>query len=201
MNRRHWTFLTTLAPAFVLVLAAQSSAQAQGRSPASGGRSPGLDHAMGRTNEVSLGRGNGGRNVGGPGMPDPSNTSNRTPYEYAKQARIRENNRRQAEKELREHPDMPARLSTTADELREGYHEALFHNLFLTFDQYVAATRLAANLAPTHPNVTHVKILDGLAAHQSIERTLRDLGLGKEEAKEAERRVQREIKESKSRKP
>jgi hypothetical protein len=187
MHRRLWTLLKVLTPAFILMLAAQSSAQAQGRV--------GVDHAMGRTHDVSLGRSNGGSNVGYPDTSSP--TPSRTPYEYADQARIRENNRRQAEKELRAHPDMPARLNTTADELRDGYREALFRNLFLTFDQYLAATRLAANLGPAHPNVTREALLDGLAAGESLGRTLRGLGLGKEEAKEAERRVRSEIKESK----
>ena len=190
MHRRLWTLLTALAPVFVLVLAAQSSAQAQRRAE--------QNRAMGRTLDVSLGRAINGRNVG---YPEISNPPRRTPYEYADQALIRENNRRQAEKELRAHPDMPARLNTTADELREGYREALSRNLFLKFDQYLAATRLAANLGPARPNVTREAILKGLATDKSIGRTLRDLGLSKEEAKEAENRVKSEIKESKRREP
>ena len=190
MHRSLWTLLTALAPACLLVLAAQSTAQAQGRA--------GVDRAMGRTTDVSLGRGNGSPNVGRPEVWSPP-PPRRTPYEYADQARIRENNRRQADKELRDHPDMPARLNTTADELREGYREALFYNLFLTFEQYLASMRLAANLGPARPNVTREAILDGLAIGRSIGQTLRDLGLSKEEAKEAERRVKREIKESKRR--
>jgi hypothetical protein len=193
MNRRLWKFsAAALACAFVLF--GQAGASAQGR--AGGGGSPGLDRAMGRTADVTAGRSNGGINMGGPTMPS---RPNRRPYEYAEQARIRANNERNADKELREHPDMPARLNTTADELRRGYREALFHNLFLTFVRYVTATRLAANLGAAHPNVTRTAILNGITAGKSIERTLRDLGLGKDEAKEAERRAGREVKESRRR--
>lgn len=195
MNRRLWKFSAApaLACAFVLLGQAEASAQARG-----GGGSPGLNHAMGRTAGVSAGRGNGSVNVGradGPVWP----TTSRPSYEYSEQARIRANNEREAAKVLRDHPDMPARLNTTADELRDGYRQAHIYNVFLTFGQYVTATRLAANLGPTHPNVTRTAILDGLAARKSMGRTLRDLGLGKEEAKEAVRRAEREYKESKRR--
>ena len=194
MNRRLWKFLAAPVLACAFVLCGATCASAQGR--AGGGGSPGLDRAMGRTADVSAGRSNGGINMGGPTMPS---RPNRRPYEYADQARIRANNERNADKELREHPDMPARLNTTADELRRGYSDALFHNLFLTFGQYVTATRLALNLGVTHPYVTRAAILAGFAAGKSTGRTLRDLGLGKDEAKEAERRAEREIKESKRR--
>ena len=196
MNRSPWMFLTAVASSFAFVLAAHSGASAQARGGGGGGRPPGLDHAMGRTINVGAGRSNGGPNMGGPDMPGRRNSA---PYEYAEQARLREVNQRDADKVLREHPDMPARLHTTADVLRGGYRQALFYNPTLTFGQYVAVTRLAAHLAATHPNVTRVAILNGLAARKSIGRTLRDLGLGKDEAKEAERLVAREIKESKRR--
>ena len=192
MNRKLWKFSAAPALACAFVLFGQAEASAQGR-----GGSPGLNHAMGRTADVSAGRGNGttpGPYRSGPTEPTPSGN----PYEYADQARIRERNEREADKELRDHPDMPARLNTTADELREGYREAHRYNVFLTFGQYVAATRLSANLRAAHPNVTRTAILNGLAVHKSIGQTLRDLGLSKDEAKEAERRVEREIKESKA---
>jgi hypothetical protein len=193
MNRRLWKFSAAPALVCAFVLFSQADASAQGRG-ASG--NPGLNQAMGRTVNVAAGRGNGNPNVGmsggGPAWP----TTGRPPYEYSEQARIRLNNEREADKELRDHPEMPARLNTTAEELREGYRDAHRHNVFLTFRQYVTATRLAANLGRTHPNITRAGLLNGLAANKSFERTLRDRGLGKEEAKEAVRRVEREIKES-----
>jgi len=157
---------------------------------------------MGRTTEVAAGRGNGRVVVGGPySWPNPSEASNNNSrsYEYAVQARIRAENERHADKELREHPDMPARLNTTADELREGYREMHRYNIFLTFEQYVTAAHLAAVLIPTHPNITRTGLLNGLAAGKSFEQTLRDRGFTREEAKAAVQRVKQEIKESRRR--
>jgi hypothetical protein len=107
-------------------------------------------------------------------------------------------NARRADDELRDHPDMAAGLHTTANDLRAGYRAALTTNPDLKFGQYVAATRLAANLGGRYPNVTRAAILTGLANDQSIGRTLRDLGVGSREAKDAERQAEREIKASKA---
>ena len=92
---------------------------------------------------------------------------------------------------------MAERLHTTANDLREGYRAALAANPDLKFGQYVAATRLAANLGARHPGVTREAILAGLADGDSIGQTLRSLGVGKDEAKEAERQAERELKQSK----
>ena len=204
MNRRLWKFTSAAALlcAFVLFGQASASAQAQGRSTGSGTGSPGLNQAMGRTNDVALGRGNGRVVVGGPSSwPSPSSASGNSgqSYEYAVQARIRAENERHADKELRNHPDMPARLNTTADELREGYREMHRYNVFLTFEQYVTAVRLAATLIPTHPKVTRTGLLNGITAGKSFEQTLAERGLTKEEAKAAVERVKQEIKESRRR--
>jgi hypothetical protein len=89
---------------------------------------------------------------------------------------------------------MAARLQTTANDLRNGYQTALASNPELKFGQYVAATRLAANLGARYPNITRAAILQGLAEGQSIGRTLQELGLSEREAKEAHKRAEREIK-------
>jgi hypothetical protein len=91
---------------------------------------------------------------------------------------MREENAREADKELREHPGVATSLHTTANDLRAGYRAALASNPNLKFGQYVAATRLAANLGARHPRVTRDAILAGLAGGQSIGRTLQSLGLG-----------------------
>jgi hypothetical protein len=101
-----------------------------------------------------------------------------------------------AEEDLREHPQMAARLRTSANELRSGYQAALTSNPELKFGQYVAATRLAANLGERYPSVTRAAILEGLAEGKSIGRTLQDLGVGEREAKEAKKRVEREINQA-----
>ena len=109
---------------------------------------------------------------------------------------MQEENARRADKELRDHPEMADRLHTNANDLRDGYRAALAANPNLTFGQYVAATRLAANLGAAHPNVTRDAILAGLASGRSIGQTLQDLGLNSHEAKDAERQANREFKDS-----
>jgi len=204
MNRRLWTFLAAFALACVFVLGGQTSAAAQGRGRGGGGggggmgRGPvgggppagvGVDRGIGRSSGASVGRADTGRG-------NASDRSGGRSDAGLERARMREDNARRADEDLREHPGMAARLHTTANDLRDGYQAALAANPNLKFGQYVAATRLAANLGPAHPNVTRDAILAGLAAGDSIGGTLRDLGLGKDEAKEAERRAAREIKES-----
>ena len=66
----------------------------------------------------------------------------------------------------------------------------------LKFGQYVAAARLAANLGARNPNITTSAILAGLAAGKSMVRTLQNLALSKQEAKDAEKRAEREIKDA-----
>jgi hypothetical protein len=111
-------------------------------------------------------------------------------------ARLRSENARRADDELRDHPGMPTRLHTTANDLRNGYRRALVTNPELKFGEYVAASRLAANLRGSHAGVTRDAILAGLARGSSLGRTLRDLGLSKDESRDARRRVDKEIKES-----
>jgi hypothetical protein len=112
-------------------------------------------------------------------------------------ARLQEQNSQEADKELNNHPGMAANLHTTANDLRSGYQAALAANPNLKFGQFVAATRLAANLGATNPNITTNAILAGLAAGKSIGQTLQDLGLGKQDTKDAQKRVDREIKDAK----
>lgn len=94
---------------------------------------------------------------------------------------------------------MAARLQTTANDLRSGYQAALLTNPKLTFGQYVAATRLGTNLGTIHPNITRDAILAGLSEGRSIGHTLQDLGLSEQEANDAKKRAEREIKEAKKR--
>jgi hypothetical protein len=105
-------------------------------------------------------------------------------------------NRRDADKELREHPGVANTLHVNANDLRDGYQAALAANPSLKFGQYVAATRLEQNLNSRFPNVTRVNILAGLANGDSLGRTLRNLGLGSDEANAAKKQAEREIKEA-----
>jgi hypothetical protein len=207
MSIKVWT--VSAACALALLLGGQAGAAAQGRGGGRGGgggggvgggmgrgggppSGAGVDRGIGRSSDSSAGRSDAGR----------GNASERSGGRYdagIERARLRRENADDAARELREHPEMPARLHTTAGDLRAGYGAALAANPGLKFGQYVAATRLAANLGGRYPGVTREAILAGLAGGDSIGRTLRELGVGSDEAKDAERQVNRDIKESKRR--
>ena len=186
----------------LLVAGLQLMASAQGRGRGVGGGQPagnpgggppsgvGVDRGIGTSSDRSNGRADTGRGMA-------SDRSNGRSDAGLDRARLQEQNSQQADKELRDHPGMAASLHTTANDLRSGYRAALLANPNLKFGQYVAATRLAANLGTRNPNITTKAILAGLAAGKSIGQTLHDLGLSKQEAKDAQKRVDQELKDAK----
>ena len=150
----------------------------------------GVDRGISTSSDRSNGRADTGRSTA-------SDRSNGRSDSGLGRARLQRQNSQEADSELRDHPGMATSLHTTANDLRSGYHAALLANPNLKFGQYVAATRLAANLGARNPNITRSAILAGLAAGKSIGQTLQDLGLSKQEARDAEKRADREIKDAK----
>ena len=186
----------------VLLLATAAFAQAKG-----GGRGGGGGHGGGSAGGpppgvgVDRGLGNASSRSGGrsdEGLNNASTRSNGRSDAGLERARRANDNMRHADNDLRDHPGIPGALHTNANALRAGYQAALATNPDLTFGNYVAATRLAQNLGSRHPNITRDAILSGLASGKSIGRTLQDLGLSEREAKDARKRVDREIKEAKN---
>lgn len=104
-----------------------------------------------------------------------------------------------ADNDLRRHPNLANDMHVNANDLRAGYQAALVNNPGLTFGNYVAATRLAKNLGTRNPAITRAAILAGLAQGDSIGKTLRNLGMGKDEANAEIKRAEQQIKESKRR--
>lgn len=209
MNIKRYGRLGLLTCVAFLVLGLATSALGQGR---------------GRGGGVGGGRGSGGgAGVGSPGGPPSgigvdrgistssdrsggrSDTGHATASEKSKgrsdagleRARLAENNRRQADKDLRDNPGMTRTLHTSANDLRAGYEAALLTNPNLKFGNYVAATRLAQNLGSRHPGITRSAILNGLASGRSLGQTLQDLGLSDRESSEARKLADREIKRTK----
>jgi hypothetical protein len=188
------------ALACLFLIGTQTIASAQGRGHGGGrgaghmGGGPpsgvGVDRGIGISSERSRGRADRGRDTASERSVGRSDAG-------LERARLQRENARRADDELRDHPGMAGRLHTTANDLRAGYQAALATNPDLKFGQYVAATRLAANLGARHPNITRGAILAGLAEGRSIGQTLHDLGLSERESKEAKKRVEREIKEAK----
>jgi hypothetical protein len=185
--------------AFVLgletVVCAQGRGRGQGGPPPGAGGPPsgvGVGRGIGTSSDRSNGRADTGRSTA-------SDRSNGRSDAGLARAALQRQNSVQADRELNDHPDMAPRLHTTANDLRSGYQAALQSNPNLKFGQYVAATRLATNLGGRFPNVTTSGILAGLANGKSIGQTLHNLGVGKDDAKNAEKTVDREIKEARRR--
>jgi hypothetical protein len=193
--------ITRVGLVLLLMAGLQVMASAQGRGRGSsgppagnpGGGPPsgvGVDRGIGTSSTNSSGRADTGRGTA-------SDRSDGRSDAGLDRARLQKENSQQADKELRDHPGMAESLHTTANDLRSGYQAALLANPNLKFGQYVAATRLAANLGATNPNITTDAILAGLIAGKSIGQTLQDLGLSKQAAKDAQKRADQEIKNAK----
>jgi hypothetical protein len=187
-----------LVTLLVLTLATGVFAQGKGHgggvgggrgSGGSGGPPPGVgvDRGLGNASERSGGRSDDG-------LSNASTRSNGRSDDGLERARRASSNLRHADDDLNDHPNLPRALHTNANDLRAGYQAALATNPDLTFGNYVAATRLGQNLNRRFPNVTRDAILSGLASGRSLGQTLQDLGLSSDEAKEAKKQAEREIK-------
>ena len=195
------TLVTIVLITSTFLLGMETVASAQGRGRGQGGPPAGVPGGgppggtgVGRGIDTSSDRSNGRADAGRSTASDRSNGRSDAGLD---RAALQRQNAESADRDLNDHPGMAARLHTTANDLRSGYQAALLTNPNLKFGQYVAATRLAANLGARNPNVTTGAILTGLTNGHSIGETLHNLGVGKDDARNAERAVDREIKEAK----
>lgn len=177
----------------VLTLATGVFAQGKGHGGGvgggrgSGGGSMGSSGGLGNASDRSGGRSDDG-------LSNASRKSNGRSDEGLDRAAQASSNLRHADDDLRDHPNLPNALHTNANDLRSGYQAALATNPNLTFGNYVAATRLGQNLNARFPNITRDAILNGLASGRSLGQTLQDLGLSSDEAKDAKKQAERDIK-------
>lgn len=148
----------------------------------------GVNRGLGNASERSNGRSDTGRGTG-------SDRSNGRSDEGLNRARMASDNLRHANEDLRDHPGIAKTLHVNANDLRDGYRAALATNPNLKFGQYVAATRLAQNLGGRFPNITRDAILAGLASGDSLGKTLHNLGLSSQQASDAKKRAEKEIKQ------
>jgi len=200
MKSKHLVRLLSFGLVSLFILGACINANAQGRGRGGGGGNSGMG---GRGGGVGGGLGNAsdrsnGRSDRGTG--NASDKSGGRSDDGLDRARAASENAKQADKELRDHPGMAKGMNMSANQLRSGYQAALATNPNLKFGQYVAANRIAKNLGDRNPNITTAAILQGLAGGKSIGQTLQGLGLSSKEAKDAEKRADQEIKESKGQK-
>ncbi len=195
-------FYVALVGLITISLSAAAFGQGKGRGGGAGGgrgSGGGAGNAGGPPSGVGVDRGLGNASVRSNGRSDDglgnaSERSNGRSDAGLDRARLAAENRRQADKDLREHPGIAHALHVNANDLRDGYQAALLTNPELKFGHYVAATRLAQNLNSRFPNVTREAILAGLASGDSLGRTLQNLGLSSDQAKEAKKRAEQEIK-------
>ena len=190
----------------LLVLALATGVFAQGKGHgAGGGGGRGSGGGMGSSGGpppgagVDRGLGNASSRSGGhsdDGLGNASTRSNGRSDDGLERARQASSNLRHADDDLQDHPNLPRALHTNANDLRAGYQAALATNPNLTFGNYVSATRLGQNLGRRFPNVTRDAILSGLASGRSLGQTLQDLGLSSDQAKDAKKQAEREIKEA-----
>jgi hypothetical protein len=184
---------------FAMAMTVSVSAQGKGHGGGGGGgggasgmgqpTGVGVDRGIGRSSDASNGRADSGRG-------NASDKSNGRSDAGLERARTASENLSNANRELAKHPALANALHVNANDLRAGYQAALLNNPNLTFGQFVAATRLGQNLGGSHPNVTRDAILAGLANGKSIGQTLQNLGLSSREAKDAKKRAEKEIEQS-----
>lgn len=196
--RRNFVNILLIAVAIV-ALATGALAQGKGRGGgvgggrgSGGGQPTGVGVGLDRSSDASRGRadeGRGNASIRSDGRSDAG----------LERARLARENMNNANRELRRHPHLASDLRVNANDLRADYQTALAVNPNLKFGQFVAATRLARNLEDTHPDITRTAILAGLANGDSLGRTLRNLGLGKDDANAEVRRAETQIKNSKGR--
>ena len=190
----------------VFALSLTTSAFGQGKGGGAGGgrgSGGGAGHGGGPPAGVGVDRGvgNASSRSGGrsdDGLSTASDRSNGRSDAGLDRARLAADNRRNADKELRDHPAIADAVHLNANDLRAGYQTALATNPNLKFGQYVAATRVSQNLGTRFPNITRDAILTGLANGDSLGRTLQNLGLSSDEADNAKKQAEREIKKAKN---
>ena len=193
-----------LAIAMIVTLVCADAAFAQGRgggggrpSGAGGGRPTtagppagmGVDRGLGTAST----RSNGRSDTGLGNASTRSNGRSDTGLDRARQggrATMPDNN------ELHRYTGISKKLGTTPEDLRAQFETALAANPDLKWGQFVAANVIADNLSARHPGITSAAILTGLQNGDSIGETLENLGLGEEQAEQAEKAAKREIKES-----
>jgi hypothetical protein len=204
MDKRRLSIFKLILFSFLVVSLSMSvMAQGKGRGGGGGGgRGSGSGHAGGPPAGVGVERGIGNSSVHSEGRSDKgrenaSVKSGGRSDAGLERARMASSRLRDADRELRDHPNMARNLKLNANDLRAGYQTALLTNPELKFGHYVSATRVSENLASRHPNITRDAILGGLASGRSLGQTLQDLGLSDREANDVRRRAEREIREAK----
>src|SRR5213080_3892697 len=87
-----------------------------------------------------------------------------------------------------------AKLNTTPEAMQTAYEQAKSANPKHTRGQFIAANMLGHNLSDK--GITTDKILAGLASGKSMGQSLKSLGLTDQEAKQAEKAANKDVREA-----
>jgi hypothetical protein len=189
-----------LALMFVMVLDISAQGRGGGRPAGAGGGSGpptgmggppsgvGVDRGLGTSSTRSNGRSDDG-------MTTASTRSNGRSLTGVERARLaRDNANSMSDNELNRYRGLSRKLGTTPEQMRAAYQAALLQNPDLTYGQFVSANVVADNLGGRFPGITSSAILSGLANGDSLGRTLRNLGMTRDQAKVAEQNAEDRIK-------
>jgi len=200
MKFRSFTAGPLLAFAFLLCVGLTSDTFAQGRgrgggnpNPGPPAGNPGVDRGLGNASINSNGRSDDG-------LGNASTRSNGRSTAGIDRARLaRENANAVSNNELNRYRGLSRKLGTTPEQMRAAYQAALLANPDLTYGQFVSANVVADNLHARFPSITSSAILAGLANGDSLGKTLHNLGLSKDQAKDAQHNADEQIKAAKNR--
>ena len=180
---------TITAALGLLLSVAIDDASAQGRGggkPAGAGRpatagppsiGPSIDRGLGNASVKSNGRSDDG-------LSNASIKSNGRSSNGQDRARLaRENANAVSDGEINRFRGLSRKLGNTPEEARALYEAALLANPDLNYGQFVAAHMVSDNLVGRFPNITSDAILLGYQNGDSLGRTLRNLGMTKEQTK------------------
>lgn len=194
----------SLALMFLMVLDINAQGRGGGPPPGAGGGRPagvgggppsgvGVDRGLGNASSRSNGRSDDGLN----NADMRSNGRSTTGLDRARLAS--QNANAMSDTDLNRYRGLSKKLGTTPEQMRAAYQAALMQNPDLKYGQFVAANVVADNLSGRFSGITSQAILTGMANGDSLGRTLQNLGLSKQQSKDAERNADDEIKAAKNR--
>jgi len=201
-------FTGALALAFLVGLGIDANISAQGRGggrPAGAGNGGGRPVTAGQPSGVGVDRGLGTASTrsngrSDDGMGNAATRSNGRSTSGIDRARLaRENANNMSDNELNRYRGLSNKLGITPEQMRARYEAALLANPDLKYGQFVSAHVVADNLGGRFPNITADAILLGYLDGHSLGKTLRTLGMTKEQSKIAERDAEMKIKQKKQR--
>lgn len=194
----------SLALTFLMVLDIDAQGRGGGRPAGGGGGRPagvgggpptgvGVDRGLGNASTRSNGRSDDGLDTA-------ATRSNGRSTSGLDRARLASQNANaMSDTELNRYRGLSKKLGTTPEQMRAAYQAALMQNPDLKYGQFVAANVVSDNLSGRFPAITSQAILSGLANGDSLGQTLRNLGMSKQQAKDAQRNADDEIKAAKKR--